>query len=735
MSESVVGKGIDRLDAILKVTGKAEYPAETGVANVTYAAVVTSTIPSGRISALDTRAAERAPGVIAVVSHLNAPKLPGIDKRTTPVDPALQLFQNDKVVYGDQPVAMVVADSLERARHAASLVAVRYESSAFTVDMDAEAPRAYAPPNFRFPLDSQRGDVRAGLAAAKVRVAQTYTTPIEHHNPMELHAAIVIWQGTDHATVYVTTQGVFFVRQRFASLFGIPKENVRVISHYIGGGFGCKGVPWAFAALAGLAAKVVARPVKLVITRQQMFSFVGHRSRTVQKVALGADASGKLTAISHDVLSASSRVDEFVEPAALQTRMLYASPNASTTHRLIRLDIPTPTFTRAPGEAVGSFALESAMDELSYALQMDPIALRLRNYAETDPENKKPWSSKSLRECYQRGAEKFGWPARRPPPRSMRDGRWLVGLGMATASYPANQSDASAVARVRADGTALVQAGSQDIGTGTYTVMTQIAADALTLPMEKVRFELGDTALPETPNSGGSRTASSVGSAVKVAALAVRKKLAEVAVADPKSPLHGLAVDGLDAADGALYAKSDRAKRDPFSDIVTRSGAAEIAVKVDNKEKEDRKRYSTYSFGAQFAEVKVDESLGTVRVSRLVGAFAAGKILNAKTAQSQFQGGIVWGIGLALHESTHRDERLGRIVTRDLADYHVPVHADVPHIEVVSIDEVDPYVNEIGSKGIGEIGITGVGAAIANAVYHATGRRIRDLPITPDKLL
>ena len=736
MSDPVLGKGLDRLDARLKVTGGADYPAETAVANVAYAYLVTSTITSGRIAALDVREAERAPGVLAVVSHLNPPVLPGMSAPPNAFNQALQLFQNDRIIYNDQAVALVVADTLDRARHAASLVAARYEANPFAVDMNSQLSQAYAPRASNFtPLDTRRGDVAAGMAAGTVRVEQTYTTPTEHHNPIEPHAAIVIWQGNDHATAYVTTQGIFSVRQKFASLFGIPRENVRVISHYIGGGFGSKGTPWAWVALAGIGARAAGRAVKLVLTRQQMFSQAGYRSNTIQKIALGADGTGRLTAISHDVFCASSRVDEFVEPAARMTRMLYACPNVNTTHRMVRLDVPSPIFTRSPGEAVGTFALESAMDELAYALQMDPIDLRLQNYAETNLDDNKPWSSKSLRECYQQGAAKFGWSGRSRAPRSMRDGRLLVGWGLATATHAAEQSAASAIVRVRADGSALVQAGSQDIGTGTYTVMSQLAADMLTLPFDRVRFELGDTVLPESPTSSSSRTVSSVGSAVKMAALAVRTKLAETAVADPRSPLHGLAVDAIDAADGALYAKANPAQRDPFSDIVTRSGTPEIAVQVNNAVKADRERYSSHAFGAQFAEVKVDEALGIVRVTRFVGAFAAGKILNAKTATSQIQGGIVWGISLALHEHTLRDPRTGRVVTRDLADYHVPVHADVPHIDVVFIDEVDPYVNEIGAKGIGEIGVTGAGAAVANAVYHATGRRIRDLPISPDKLL
>jgi xanthine dehydrogenase YagR molybdenum-binding subunit len=738
MSEPVTGKGIERVEARLKVTGQAAYAAEIAVANVAYGVIVTSTIARGRLAAIDTRAAEREPGVLAVLTPVNAPRLPGATKKSGPIDRVLQLLQDDQILYNDQPIALVVADTLERAQHAASLVAARYEVAEQTVDMDAEMPRAYAPASAgpAGKVDSRRGgDVDAALAAAKTRVVRTYTTPVETHHPMEMHATIAVWQGDDRLTLYDATQGIFGVRGRIATVFDLPKKNVRVISHYVGGGFGSKGSPWSHVALAAMAAKVVGRAVKVVVTRPQMFSLVGHRPRTVQTIALGADAAGKLTAIKHEVVSETSRFDEFVEPSALQTRMLYACPSVVTTHRLVRIDIPTPTFMRAPGESTGTFALESAMDELSYALGMDPIRLRLVNYAETEPEEGKPWSSKSLRECYRLGAERFGWSRRRAAPRSMRDGHFLVGQGMATATYPARQSAASAAARMRADGTAIVQAGSQDIGTGTYTIMTQIAADALALPIGRVRFELGDTSLPETPVSGGSQTASSTGSAVKRAGVELRAALAAMAVQDPRSPLDGLGLDAIDAADGVLFHRADPSRRDPFEAVVARSGKPEVVVEVDNKEKAERHTYATHSFGAQFAEVRIDESLGEIRVTRLTGAFAAGKILNEKTARSQFQGGMIWGIGMALLEHTWRDPRSGRVTTRDLADYHLPVNADVPPIDVIMVAEDDPYVNEIGAKGIGEIGITGAAAAIANAVFHATGRRIRDLPITLDRLL
>ena len=737
MSALATGKAFDRVDARLKVTGKATYAAEVPVANVAHAVIVESAVAKGAIAAIDTQAAERATGVLLVLTHLNAPRLPGATKKAAPVDRVLQLLQDPRVLYSGQPVAVIVADSLERAQHAAALLSVRYDASTPMADLDGYLQSSFKPTPSG-PLaepDSARGDVDAGMAAAHKTVDATYTTPIQNHNPMEPHATIAVWQGDDRLTLYDASQGIFGVRKKLAVVFDLPPEKVRVINHYVGGGFGCKGSPWSHVALAAMAAKVVGRPVKLAVTRPQMFSFVGHRPKTVQHVVLGADASGKLVGIRHEVTSETSSFDEFVEPSAVQTRMLYACPNVVTSHRLVRLDIGTPTFQRAPGESTGTFALESAMDELAYALEMDPLALRLRNHADTDPESGKPWSSKSLRECYRQGAERFGWSRRDPRPRSLRDGRWLIGWGMATATYPARQSPSSAIARARPDGTVLVQAGSQDIGTGTYTIMTQIAADACGVAYERVRFELGDTALPETPVSGGSQTASSTGSAVKMAGLELRKKLAARAVADPASPLHGLSEDAVVIDDGTMTARNDSLRTDTYAAVVTRSGEPEISAEFHTKEKEDRKKFATHSFGADFVEVRVDDELGEVRVTRVVGAFAAGKILNPKTARSQFLGGNVWGIGLELLENTVRDSRTARVVTRDLADYHVPVNADVPAIDVLMVPEEDPHVNEIGAKGVGEIGITGMGAAIANAVYHATGKRIRDLPITLDKLL
>jgi xanthine dehydrogenase YagR molybdenum-binding subunit len=733
---TAVGQGLDRLDGRRKVTGEATYAAEVPVANVAHAVIVGSTIARGRVMAIDVAAARKAPGVIAVLTHETAPKVPGAVGKQQPNDRVVQALQDDIVQYSDQPIAVVVADTLERAQHAASLVTARYDAAEPVGDIARDLPNAYAPKDLgnRGAAATVRGDVDAGLARAAARVDATYTTPVENHHAMEPHATIAVWQGDDHLTLYDSTQGIFAVRNRIAGIFGLPPENVRVINHFVGGGFGSKGAPWSHVTLAAMAARAVGRAVKLVVTRPQMASLVGHRPKTIQRVELGATADGTLTALRHDVIAETSRFDEFIEPAAVHTRMLYACPNLATAHRAVRIDVPTPTYTRGPGAATGSYALEAAMDELAYALKMDPVALRLRNHADRDAHEDKPFSSKSLRACYQRGGAAFGWGKRRAAPRSMRDGDVLIGWGMATATYHARQQPASARYRLRPDGSVLVQAGTQDIGTGTYTVMTQIAADALGLPVERVSFELGDSTFPETPSSVGSFTAASTGSAVKMAGLAMRQRLISLAVADARSPLHGVAVEDVSLVDGALVSRRDRARKDPLAAIAARSGA-EITVEHKTQPSKEREAYSCHSFGAQFAEVRVDEDLGEVRVSRIVGAFAGGRILNAKTAHSQYLGGIVWGIGMALHEHTERDPRTARAVSRDLTDYKIPVHADMPAIDIIMVDEEDRYVNEVGAKGIGEIGTTGVAAAIANAVFHATGRRIRELPITVEKIL
>jgi xanthine dehydrogenase YagR molybdenum-binding subunit len=703
-----IGAPIDRVDAHAKVTGAATYAAEVPVANVAHAVIVGSDIARGRLRSLDTREAQRLPGVLAILAPGAAPALPAAaTSGGSPSDRVLQLLQDDKIWYADQPIAVVVADTLERAQHAAARVIASYDSTPPVAAIDSLLGEAYEPRSAgpHGEAASTRGDLDAGLAAAHVKLTQTYTTPVENHNPMEPHATIAVWHSDTKLTLYDATQGIFGVRNKIAKVFGLDPRDVRVIDHYVGGGFGCKGTPWSHVALAALAAKAVGRPVKLVLARQQMFALVGHRPRTIQTITLGADVSGKLTAIRHAVVSETSRFDEFVEPSAVQTRHLYSCRNVVTSHKLVRIDVPTPTFQRAPGEATGTFALETAMDELAYATKLDPLELRIRNHAVRDEQADKPFSSNALLACYQQAAGRFGWARRSAEPGSMRDGDLRIGWGMATATYPANLSPASAIARMKPDGTLVVQAGTQDIGTGTYTIMTQIAADALGIPVDRVRFELGDTAFPETPVSGGSQTAASTGTAVKLAVAKLREQL----VVRRTSP------------------------DEPWADIVARSGQPELTAEFHTTKRADSHSY--HSHGAAFAEVRVAPDTGEVRVARIVAAYAAGTILNPKTARSQLQGGIVWGIGMALQEHTVRDRRTARAVTRDLADYHVPVHADVPDIDVSFVEEPDPFVNLLGVKGIGEIGITGVTAAIGNAVYHATGRRVRDLPITLDKLL
>jgi xanthine dehydrogenase YagR molybdenum-binding subunit len=564
-----------------------------------------------------------------------------------------------------------------------------------------------------------------GLAQTAVRIDRTYTTPFETHNPMEPHATIAVWDGPDKLTLYDATQGPFPDRERVATLLGLEPDNVRVISPFLGGGFGSKGPTWSHVVLAAMAARRANRPVKLVVERPQMFGPVGFRSPTRQRIVAGAAPDGTLLALQHDVVAQTSSFDEFVESAAMPARMLYTTPNESTTHRLIRSDIGTPSFTRAPGWAAGTNALEIAIDELAYELRMDPIEFRLKNYAEQDPEKHLPWSSKSLRECYRLGADRFGWSRRPPEPRSMRDGDALVGWGMASAVYPVHRSSGMARARINSDGTILVESGTEDLGTGTYTVMTQVAADALGVPVSRVTFRLGDTAYAEAPISAGSQTATTVGSAVQAAGRALRETLARAAGADPAD----IAIEG-----DRVVVRGEPSRSQALQALFG-PGKSFLEVEAGSKPGEEEKQYSMYVFGAQFAEVRVDAALGQLRVSRMVGAFGAGRILNPRTARSQFIGGMVWGIGMALYEDTVMDPRLGRFVNNNLAEYHIPVNADVPAIEAVWVDEVDRHVNPLGVKGIGEIGITGSAAAIANAVFHATGRRVRNYPITLDKVL
>ncbi len=733
----ITGQPIDRTDGPLKVCGQARYAAEFTLPRMVHASLVLSTVPSGRIRAIDTRAASQSPGVLTVLTHANAPRLPKGGKAAVmpPAGRVLSLLQDEVVHYNGEPIALVVADTLERAKAAARLVQVEYAAKAAALDFTQAKAQAYAPKEVQKEKpDTLRGSVADGLRAAGHIVSGTYTTPVEHHNPMEPHATLAAWDGP-RLTLYDATQYVTGAKTTVAKTMGLSPEQVQVINPYVGGGFGCKGSSWSHVVLAAMAAKVVGRPVRLVLERPEMFGQVGNRPQTEQFIRLGATDEGRLTATQHDVITETSVMEDWVEPSAICTRMLYACDNLATSHRLVKLNIATPTFMRAPGEASGTFALESAMDELACAINIDPIELRLRNHTDQDPQKQKPFSSKSLRECYRAGAERFGWARRDPRPGSMNDGRWQVGWGMATATYPTNRSGAEALARLLPDGSALVQSGSQDLGTGTYTIMTQVAADALGLPIKRVRFELGDSNMPKAPVSGGSQTAASVAPAVKLACLAVRDKLIRMALADADSPLHGLAFEDITVNEGWLRSMAEPKRGEPIAAVIARHGGEPVEAKAESKPGPERDQYAMHAFGAVFTEVHVDRELREIRVPRIVGAYGIGKLLNEKTGHSQLMGGIVWGVGMALMEETWRDGRSGRHVNGNLAEYHVPVNADIGQIDIITVPEDDPHVNALGAKGIGEIGITGVAAAVANAVFHATGRRVRDLPITLDKLI
>lgn len=736
----IVGQPVDRVDGRLKVIGRATYTYEHQVPNAAYAVLVTSTIARGTIASIDSKTAERSKGVLLVLSHLNSIKLDQLRQqpKSQSTSRVVQVLQDNAVRYANQPVAVVIAETFEDAVEAAHLVQVRYTPERHNVDLEPRIPQAYQPEKVGGsgdPSANNRGNMQAGLSEAEAHLDEVYRTPFEVHNPMEPHATIALWDRPDHLTLYDTTQGIFNCRTRVASLFGLPQESVHVLSPYLGGGFGSKGPVWSQVILTAMAAKQVNRPVKLELRRPQMFGMVGYRSETRQAVSAGARKDGTLAALSHNTVCHTSTFDEYIEEASVCARMLYQIPNNSTSHRVIRSDLGTPSFMRAPGEASGTYGLEAAMDEMAYKLRMDPVEFRLKNYAEMDPDKKVPWSSKSLRECYRVGADRFGWSRRPMEPRSMRDGNILIGWGMATSVYPTRRSEAAAFARLNADGTFSVDAGSQDLGTGTYTIMTQIAADSFGVPASRVKFRLGDTELPKTPVSGGSQTAASTGSAVYLATQALREKLVAMAIADARSPLSGGSAQDVVLENGRLFSRSNPSKGESLQELLTRSGQPNVEGTANTKPGDEKEKYSMYSFGAQFAEVRVDADLGQIKVSRMVGCFAAGKILNAKTARSQFLGGMVWGISMALHEQAATDYRLGRWVNNNLADYHVPVNADIGQIEAVWVEEKDEHVNPIGVKGIGEIGITGASAAVANAIFHATGKRVRDLPITPDTLL
>jgi xanthine dehydrogenase YagR molybdenum-binding subunit len=745
-----VGRPLNRIDGRLKVTGAARYAAEFDAPELAHAVLVQTTIARGRVTALRTAEAEAAPGVLAVITFQNMPSMP--QPSVPPAGTSVPLLSGN-IVYSGQNIAVVVAQTLEQAQGAARMIQVEYAAQTPDADFEKALDQGFVPNTAIRPGRSQRGDIKAALDTAAVKVEQVYRTPSEHHNPMEPHATLAVWRG-DKLTVYDATQGVTNTAQNLAELFRIAPEDVHVINPFVGGGFGCKGQSWPHTPIAALAARVVNKPVKLVLTRRQMFTSVGHRPRTRQENTFAARRDGHLVAIKHEAYSHTSQTDEFMEPTGAPVNVLYACPNVEIEHRLVRVNVGAPTYQRAPGEASGSFGQEVAMDELAIALNMDPVELRMRNYAESDESKKQQWSSKSLGECYELAAERFGWSRRNPRPGSMRDGRWLVGYGMATATYPANFRPAGAKARMYSDGRVWIGCGTQDLGTGTYTILAQIAADTLGVPLSKVRVEIGDSWLPNAPTSGGSCSATSAGSAVQLAARALRNRVLGYATSDEHGPLFNLKSSELSTHESRVFATKQPAKAMTYEEILARYGKRMVEQEAfaepglergpqsggapqgtEQGDKAPSNAYSMQGFGAQFCEVRVDPELGIIRVARWVGSFGLGKVLNAKTLISQLQGGIVWGIGMALEEDTLLDERFARYVNTNLAEYHVPVNADVPQIDIILVDEEDRLVSPLGAKGAGEIGITGAAAAVCNAVYHATGKRVRDLPITLDKLI
>lgn len=724
-----------RYDARAKVTGTAKYAAEfKPAANPVYAYVVQSTIPSGSISFIDQTIASRSSGVLAIITPFNAPKLP-IASPQPPARRHVTVLQETDIFYNGQPIAVVVAKSLPEAMHAASLLRITYKDKPAKLNFRDRLNEARPPQNpGREPGAQNRGDIATAMAKATVTLDQTYTTPYQHHNPMEPHATLAWWED-DKLNVYDATQYITGDRMTIARTLGIPLDNVRVQCPFTGGGFGCKGSTWSHVILAAMTAKIVHLPVKLVLERPQMWGPVGGRPSTVQRIQLGATADGHITAIQHDVIVHTSVMEDFLEPSANQTRMLYASDACHTSHKLVDMNLGVATFMRAPGESSGTAALEIALDELAIKLKMDPIDLRLANYAEKDLGNDKPWTNKNLRQCYSEAAARFGWPKRTPQPGSMREGNKYIGWGMATATYPANRSSAQAVVRILPNGHAYVGCGSQDLGTGTYTIMAQTAANALGIDPLHVEAQLGDSNLPKAPVSGGSQSAASICPAIEDAAKQARLKLAQLAINDVQSPLHGAKEVDIAAKDGRLFLSSSPNKTDSFVDIINRAGGKPVEGMGSAEPEESHTAFSAHSWGAVFAEVAVDADTHMPEVRRIVATYDIGKLMNKTTGMNQLMGGIVWGVGFALHEESHLDNNYGRYVNNNLGEYHIPVNRDIGQIDVTVLNIPDIKFNPIGARGIGEIGITGVPAAIANAIYHATGKRIREYPITPDKIM
>jgi len=734
---SNIGQPLTRRDGVLKVRGEARYAADNHPPGMLHAVMAVSSIARGSVSFLDVEAAKAHPGVVEVMTPANRPALAeDPDAKTNPFMFRLDLLQNDRVRYANQPIAVVIARTLEAATEGAALLSPRYEVLPARVGLDAGESFVPSAVGVGNPSEMRRGDVEAGLASASNRIDATYETPAQYHNAMEPHAIVAAWDG-DKLLIDTPSQGLAMAQGRLAGLFGISPDGIHIRSPFLGGGFGSKGFISGPQILGVLAARLVGKPVKLVLRREHMYGPVGHRSASRQRLRIGLDGDGLLTAIDHHARVASSSFDDFFEPAADASHTLYASPAIATSHDAVRVDTGTPLFMRAPGEATGSIALESAIDEAAWACGMDPLSFRLKNYAEVEPISGKPFSSKALRQCYAQGAERFGWASRPLQPRQMRDeAGLLVGWGMGTATFPALMFAAEARAVVRSDGSGLMEIGAHDMGQGAWTALAQIAADGLGLDIDRLEFRSGTSDLPDAGIAGGSAHTATAGMAIHHAGAAAIAKLADLATGDERSPLFGAGNAGVVARGGRLFRRDGEARSDSYADILKRAGIAQI--EASGKGAADPLAQSTYAMhahGAVFAEVKVDPDLGQIRVTRMVGAFAAGRVINPRMVRSQIFGGMIWGMSFALHEQAVTDRRSGHTLNANLAEYRVPVNADVPSLDALMIEEHDPHVNALGIKGVGEIGITGSAGAVANAVWHATGIRVRRFPIGIDDLV
>jgi xanthine dehydrogenase YagR molybdenum-binding subunit len=738
---NMVSQSVDRVDGKLKVTGRARYSGDHSFSNLCYGYLLQSSIAKGKIESMDVTAAQNSLGILAIYTPFNPLKIYSpaqAGEEGVISGDVIPLLQDPTVDYFGQTIGLVVAETFEQARDAARLVKTEYQTQLAIVELQAGLGEAYAPKSVGgmgatvSVLANGVTSIDEALHGAEVLISATYNSPVEHHNPMEPHATTAMWNG-DQLTIYDASQWVQGQQRNLAAVLGIDEANVRVLCPFVGGGFGCKGSMWMHSPLTAAAARELKRPVKTVLTREQMYTAVGHRPSVRQIVTLGANKQGDLTAVKHEAYSSSSRVKFFAEAAAHRTSLaLYKSPNILVSHQVVPLDFAPGTFMRAPGVAPGMFALESAMDELAAKLGVDPVQLRLRNYATTDPVGKLPWSSKHLDECYRVGADKFGWSRRSPEPRANRDSDWLVGHGMATALYPAHRSHAEVKIRFQSDGKVSVSAATHDLGTGMYTVLAVVASEALGIPIERIRPVLGDSALTPAPVAGGSQSTASVTPAVVTAVDAAKKKLISVAVSGTKSPFSGLKPSDVSYVNGALQASGKSA---PFEGVLAALDRSAVEGSGSASPGEEEHQYGFLSFGAQFCEVRVNEWTGEVRVNRFTSVMDVGTVVNQKTARSQVIGGIVFGIGMGLLEATKVDPNNGWIANRNLAEYLVPTNADVPHIDVEFLNIPDTVFNSLGVRGIGEIGIAGVPAAIANAIFNATGTRVRNLPITPESLL